>query len=297
MRVEITESIMASQWEKIGQELAQSLQGIEDEQAIRMLCENVVNKINETYTTDNSKKNPLSNIRKAVLEAFPDTHTKENNAQYFTESGKGNIKRYQHLALKYLTFSKDFWDNLGNEARQEWKNLQTKTTIKNMTIEALDLDTETQEIVERALSFSGKSLEDFIKQACKVYGTTLVGKANQFGTDLANVSTYDLLNNRTYSTNPNRAKELVKRAIKAIQIHNDEIVTQKADRWMITQTAIQALTGSKPATVKLLLADSKTLIDDHNAKHNLTPYDNRKSNGVRITDIIKIHELVPFGME
>ena len=288
---------MASQWEKIGQELAQSLQGIEDEQAIRMLCEDVVNKINETYTTDNSKKNPLSTIRKAVLASFPNTSTKEHNAQYFTESGKGNIKRYQHLALKYLTFSKEFWDNQGNEARQEYNLQQIKPSVKNMTIEALELDTKTQEIVEQALSSSGKSLEDFIKQACRIYANTLVGKAKQLDSDLANVPTDELLNNKSYSTSSARPKELVKRAIKAIQIYNDEIATQKAERWMITQTAIQALTGSKPATVKLLLADYQTLIDDHNAKHNLTPYDNRKSNGVRITDIIKIHELVSFGME
>lgn len=67
-----------------------------------------------------------------------------------------------------------------------------------MTIENLNLDTETHAIVQDALNHSGMSLADFIKQACKVYGKTLVGKATQVN-DLESISTEELLNNKNYA--------------------------------------------------------------------------------------------------
>jgi len=62
----------------------------------------------------------------------------------------------------------------------------------------------------------------------------------------------------------------------------------------ITQTAIQSLTGSKPATIKAILERYQGRLDDHNIKYELNPYDNRKP-GRKIDDEINLAALVPDG--
>ena len=301
-----------SKWELVGQELAEKLQGIESESKIQKLTVAVVDQIREHYAEANSRKTPLSKVRKAVLAAFPDTEKKEHSWQYFTNKGKGNIERYQHLALKYLTLSTEEWDAVGNEARQQWKAQQAQeleqqteqqpetlqpaqTTLDDMNISQLQLDAESQQMVESAIAHSGMSLADFVRRACQVYAKTVTGKHGQYESDLTAVSTDELLTSATYKTHPGRAEELTRRAIYALEIHNNNS-TEKSQKWMITQTAIQSLTGSKPATIKAILEKYKTRLDDHNSKHELNPYDNRKP-GRKIDDEIDLTALVPDGLD
>ncbi|OUL23821.1 hypothetical protein BV378_20625 [Nostoc sp. RF31YmG] len=314
-----------SKWEQIGQELAQKLQGIKTESKIQKLAVAVVDQIRETYTEPNSRKTPLSKVRKAVLATFPDTETQEHPWQYFTNKGKGNIERYQHLALKYLTLSSEEWDTVGNEARQQWKAQQqaqqteqeqaqepeqepqqqpeipqpAQTTLDDMNISQFKLDSETQQMVENAIAHSGMNLADFVRRACQVYAKTVTGKLGQYESDLTTVPTEDLLSSPTYKTHPGRAEELTRRAIYALETHNNNC-TEKNQKWMITQTAIQALTGSKPATIKAILEKYKTRIDDHNGKHEIsikeTPYQNRKA-GRKIDEEINLAEIVPTGID
>ncbi|MBW4632622.1 MAG: hypothetical protein KME30_12225 [Iphinoe sp. HA4291-MV1] len=150
------------------------------------------------------------------------------------------------------------------------------------------------------------SLFDFIKQACKVYAKTIEGKAKQFDDDLSGVPTEKLLNvsqvvdgkevRSKYFTHPKRAEELTKRAIAAIARHNIN-APKKSQRWMITQTALQALTGSRPATIKKLLEQYKPMIDDHNHKYELNPYDNRKGSDRKIENEVDLVALVPDGLD
>jgi hypothetical protein len=166
-----------------------------------------------------------------------------------------------------------------------------------MTIPQLDLDADTQEILESALAQSGMDLADFIKQAVRVYAKTITGKTRKQGEDLSTVSTAELLSDARYRTHPGRADELTKRAIRAIKIYNSEIATENAARWMITQSAIASLTGSRQATIKEVLPKYQTSIDDNNLNPDwgLTPYTNRKP--VKIEDAINISELVPDGID
>ncbi len=92
-----------AKWDEVGQELVKKLGSVKKESTIQKLAVAVVEQIRESYEEPNSRRAPLSKVRKAVLEAFPDTETQEHPWQYFTNKGKGNIERYQHLALKYLT--------------------------------------------------------------------------------------------------------------------------------------------------------------------------------------------------
>lgn len=289
-----------SKWEQVGQELVEKLQGVKSESKIQKLAVAVVEQIREHYEQPNSRKAALSKARKAVSAAFPDTKAQEHPWQYFSNKGKGSIERYQHLALKYLTFSTQEWDAVGNQARQEWKAQQQAQTqeaaqisLDEMKIDKLQLDAETQQMVERAVAHSGMSVADFVRRACGVYAKTVIGKHGQYESDLSGVPTEELLTGATYKTHPGRAVELTRRAIYALETHNNNC-TEKSQKWMITQTAIQSLTGSKPATIKTILESYQTRLDDHNAKHELNAYDNRKP-GRKIDDEIDLSALVPDG--
>lgn len=296
---------MASKWEQRGQELVSKLRGLTDETRIKELAGAVVDEIRAHYPEINSRRAPLATIRKAVSTAFPETKTQKHDYQYFSNSGKGKIPRYQHLALKFLTLSQEEWNSVADDARKEFLKNSAPTepettksifTLNDLTIQTLEFDPETQAIVEASLANSGLSLPDFIKQAVKVYAKTIEGKSKQHTSDLSMVPTAELLKNPKYKTHPVRARESVKRAIQAIKIFNTNEPEPK-NRWMITQTAIQSLTGSKPATVKEILADYQRDIDDYNQAHGLdSPYLNRKA-GQRIEEVIDVALLVPDGID
>lgn len=301
-------------WTEIGQQLAEALQGIDDEATIRTACEAVTGKIYAQYENPSSRRNPLTAVRKELAKHYPQTSTKQADYQYFTDSGKGKVKRWEHLALKYLTLSKQDWDEVGDEKRGEWQE-ETATqpannvhefsqlSLENMTIKQLELDSQTQEIVEQAIEQTGMSLAEFIQKACRVYAKTVTGKTRKQGGDLSAVSTEELLKNLTYATYPGRVDELTRRAIQAIKIYNSEIAPERKDRWCITQSIIAELTGSRPAAVKESLEKYREDIYDHHAKYELLDangepdkYINRKK-GIEIKDKIKLLELVPDGLE
>jgi hypothetical protein len=317
--------------EKIVTGLVCTLQGVTDELTIKDLTINAWKKLQEKITSKGSFGRARTTVRKAIESAFL-TSDEPKPGYYKTSAGKEKQERYEHLALWYLTTNTDRWDVVGDKARAKyWDNLpplpekqidetsteQPQTTtqatqnqpstlrLEDMTLEQLELDTETQQIINDALEHSGMPLADFIRQACKVYAKTVTGKAKQSEDDLSTVPTEELLNpsqivngkevRTKYYTHPRRAEELTKRAITAIQRHNDSS-PEKSQRWMITQTAIQALTGSKPATIKKLLEQYKGMINDHNQKYDLNPYDNRKGGDRKIENEINLAELVLDGL-
>ena len=307
-------------WDDLAQDLVDKLGKAKKETTVKKLAGEVIEKIRQHYDKPNSRKNPLATIRKAVEAAYPSSNTQEYSLQYFTDKGVGHVDRYQHLALKYLTFSSEEWDAVGDDARQQWKEQQEtvkpevqetetvkptkkqaeKTTKKqirlnDMDISSLELDADIQEIVETAIAHSDITLADFIRRASEVYAKTIIGKVKLSSEDLSAVSTKDLRTD-SYKTHPGRAEELARRAIYALEMHNNTC-TEKAQKWHINQTAIQALTGSKPATIKAILEKYQTRLDDHNAKHDLNPYDNRKGGGRKIDLEIDLVALVPDGLD
>ena len=294
---------MSSKWELRGNSLVSDLSGVTQESDIESLALEVVNEIIRAYPDKvNSRKIPLTTVRKIVLSTYPDTPEQIGEYQYFTKSGKGNVPRYQHLALKHLTLPKEDWDSLGDEKRDEYLGVRTETetikllTINDMNIEQLELDTDTQNSVITALNTSGKSLSEFIKQACKVYANTINGKHKNAELNLSTVLTSELLDSEVaqYKTHPKKIEELTKRAIKAITMHNDNC-TEINQKWFLSATAINGLTGSRIQAVTEILNNYRELINTHNNKHGLTPYINRGTKR-RIEDDINLISLVPDGM-
>ena len=302
--------------ERLADLAAEQLQGITEETEIKNTILPIWESFLNAVPNPNSQKRPAKKFREIIKEVFPDKQT-AISGYYFTTEGKGKLERFQHIAFWYITNNKERWNVVGDEARKQYFagfssspetatevkpeiNIPTKNTteltLESMQIETLKLDADTQQKVQDALDYSGMSLADFIQKACTIYATTLTGKAKQFDSDLSGVDTQELLSAK-YKTHPGRAREMVKRAIQAIKIHNSEIVSETGDRWHINQTAIQSLTGSKPQTVKEILADYQDDITSHNENYELTPYLNRKADKRKIEDVIDVAALVPNGIE
>ncbi|MBO1054390.1 MAG: hypothetical protein HEQ25_21045 [Dolichospermum sp. DET73] len=300
---------------EIASKLTAELQNLTDELAIKKVTLKYWGEMKKAVSDGNFGRCRTA-FRKAIQLAFPDKN-KATPGYYFTKAGKGQIERFEHLALWFATASEERWEVVGDDARKQYFtgfssspetatevkpeiNIPTETTteltLESMNITTLQLDADTQQKVQDALDYSGLSLAEFIQKACTIYATTLTGKAKQFDSDLSGVETQELLSTK-YKTHPGRAREMVKRAIQAIKIHNSEMVSETGDRWHINQTAIQSLTGSKPQTVKEILADYQDDINSHNATHELTPYLNRKADKRKIEDVIDVAALVPNGIE
>lgn len=384
----------------IASKLIAELQGVTDELAIKKATLKYWQEMKKAVSEGNYTR-CRTTFRKAILAAFSNNQT-ATPGYYFTNAGKGNIERFEHLALWYATTEETRWNVTGEDARKQyfgslpelpktevtesnatveipvveaieqtesikfdnipgfeftkvlgkvdgncyWQGIHqsglktqkhkeiehakkaalsyfstklkdwnpeeteptntvqetakttqptTQLTLESMNIETLQLPADTQEMVQNALTHSGLSLPQFIQKACTIYATTLTGKAKQFDSDLSAVLTEELLTSAKYKTHPVRAEELAKRAIVALENHNNNC-TEKSQKWHINQTAIQSLIGSKPATVKAILQNYTTRLDDHNSKHDLSPYDNRKK-GKTIQDDIDLVALVPDGID
>ena len=297
--------------QRLGQELVKKLKGKKEESVIREITLEYWQAIIDEIPNENSIKRPRTAFRNAIEQAFPSS---ENNkaGYYLTSSGKNKPERYEHLSLWYVTTNQDRWDIKSDDERSkyfaQWEkpsseqlsDTETETetrlqiTLDDINISQIQLDAETEEMVLAAIAHSGITLADFIRRACQVYAKTITGKVKQFSEDLTAVPTVELKSD-TYKTHPGRADELARRAIYALETHNNNC-TEKAQKWHINQTAIQSLTGSKPATIKAILENYQTRLDDHNAKHDLNPYDNRKGNGRKIDLEIDLAALVPDGL-
>jgi hypothetical protein len=293
----------------IASKLTAELQNLTDELAIKKVTLKYWGEMKKAVSDGNFAR-CRTVLRKAIQAAFPDKN-EATPGYYFTKAGKGQVERFEHIALWFATTNEERWEVVGDDARNQYHSgfspsLETATetkpeattelTLESMKIEALQLDVETQQKVQDALDYSGMSLADFIQKACTIYATTLTGKAKQFDSDLSGVETQELLSTK-YKTHPGRAREMVKRAIQAIKIYNSEMISETGDRWHINQTAIQSLTGSKPQTVKEILADYQDDITSHNENYELTPYLNRKADKRKIEDVIDVAALVPNGIE
>jgi hypothetical protein len=173
-------------------------------------------------------------------------------------------------------------------------------TLETMNIESLNLDADTKKNVIAALEHSGMTLPEFIQKACTIYAKTLTGKAKQFKVNLAEISTQDLIIKPELRTLPGRAEELIKRAIRAIHKYNSDCVSSDDERWLISLTSIQSLTGCNTKKLAELAPKFETAIADANASFpNVTAYTNkyRRIKGANISQYVDMVGLIPNGIE
>jgi hypothetical protein len=298
-------------WGKIGEDIVRRMEGREaDDSLLQSLAENAVATVGSREPKDKQQV-ALNQINRAIAKVYPRLDSETKN-YWLDPKGKQDLPKWRHNIFKYMTLGRgikpipsqeieplEVLEQLTEQLTEqptEQPTEQTITTLKDMTIEQLELDADTQKILQDALQQSGMPLPDFIRQAIKVYAKTITGKTQKRGEDLSAVPTDKLLTDPTYSTHPGRAEELTKRAIKAIKYFNANIATEKADRWCITQSAIASLTGSRASAIGKILEQYKTEIDDHNQAYELDGYSNRKP-GKDIKEIINLSDLCPDGLD
>jgi hypothetical protein len=175
---------------KIGQKLASKLQGITDEKVIKALTIDAWNELREAITNPSTfSSRGLSNARKAIKEAFPDSETPKAG-YYFTNQGKGQTPRYEHLALWYLTSNTDRWNVSGDKARQIYvEGLPTLPTPESEPQSKLQpelqtheenimtiLTKENQALLARAMELTGLERNDFINRAVATYANTRLSR-------------------------------------------------------------------------------------------------------------------------
>jgi hypothetical protein len=336
---------------QLAEDLVQKLQAVTDEETIRLVTLESWEKLQEIAPNENSFRRCRKIFRDIIKSVFPhkllddgySPSVKPSLSYYYTEAkeDKKATPRWEHLALWYSTTSKGREDVVGDKARVEyfsqweqnysenfkkWKQSvlsgetaqeaqkikQVKLRLEDMTLEQLELDAETQEIVSNALEHSGMPIADFIRQACKVYAKTLTGKAKQSTEDLSTIPTNELREGKAYKTHPGRAEELVKRAIQAITLHNGQ-ATEVNQKWLITQTLLLEMTGSKIPTIQELVGRKakdgtvlktgkyQTNVDDINKRlkddYGVDDYLNRKPKEVKEKFIQEWVTLVPNGLD
>jgi len=303
----------------LAEKLIQELHGKTSEKQIKEITIRYASILKENTSEGNIKRERTA-LRKAVENHYPSVQitskeTSKPRGYFWTNSGKGRVERYEHLALWYLTDNEERWEVDSEKKRKQYfaelpelakpesevevtsevKNKPTK--LEDMKLEQLELDQETEQIVAVALTHSGMALSDFIRQACRVYSKTVVGKQKQGNLDLASIPTQQLKEDPKFKTHPGKAVELTKRAIMAIKKHNSQ-ATELNQKRCITQSLITRITGSRADIVKEAMKNFESDINNHNAtlkeSYGLTEkelnYLNRKPGN------IDFYGLVPDGL-
>ena len=273
---------------QVGRELAQQLQNLTSEPEIEEIAHSVVEKILAEFDSAPQRKNALDSIKKQLKKTLVATHP----VFQFLSLRKSLSASAVSISTSPASTTSESSVTSPVKAKVEPKLL----TLKDLNISQLELDAETQGIVEQALNQTGMDLAEFVQRSLQVYAKTVTGKTRKQGEDLSQVSTSDLLNEDKFRTHPGRVEELTKRVIRAMMIHNDEVAVDNDHRWAITQSVITEITGSRASSVKPIVEEFKTMIDEHNAKYDLNNYSNRKGKGRDITQEIKLVDLVPDGI-
>lgn len=314
-------------------DLIKSLKGVANEEEIKKLTIKTWKQLKKAIASEGSLNRARTTLRKMINEAYP-ISTELKPGYYYTQAGKGKESRYEHLALWYLTVNESRWEIVGDEARnQYWGNLpelpkpETKELVEEsknksniqateqikpetksqpMSIEQLQIDSETKNLIVNAAKLTGVDFSTFVAEACKYYAKTIVGKAKQIDEELTAISTDKLLKDSKYSTHPGRPEELVRRAIQAIKIHNGN-ATEKSQKWFITQSLLMQLTGSRADKIKPLISEGGRFSQEVNDVNSTLIYDyaldekgihlfNRKIDKRKPEDEINLCELVPDGI-
>lgn len=152
----------------------------------------------------------------------------------------------------------------------------------------LKFDVEMRRNLYRVLEQTGLDTYQLVMKAVTYY---IHFTLNHLQNNLVFIATDKLLYDSAYKTYPGRAEELTRRAIKAIEIYNQ----QQPHPWAITQSIIVALIKARPASVKKALIPWRQEIEEHNHYYQVNGYTNRNHQEA-VTDAINIVKLVPHGL-
>ena len=215
----------------------------------------------------------MSEIRKAVRDRFPikpvDDEIEAAFPYYFTDSGKGRIKRWEHLAIKHLSEKEynpktDFSDVEVKEEVEEVKPV----IIADISLESFGLSDEELAAVNQAVGDA--DFKQWVKQAIMQRANAINKLRESLDDDWETIPSETLMTDNKYRTNSAACRELVSRAVRVIKQWNYEHPEHK---WCITNKLISELTG---ITVKAIAKAAESMDNEsYNKGQGLKPVINR----------------------
>lgn len=265
----------------------------------------------EDEATVNWKKSAVSNlsgVRKAIkLWELEQTFTEENSYEVSTKTGVGK----SHKALLYINYGRDFLDESkarGDEKKQaQRRNLTPITDVAAYQdpIEKACLSNEWRDLAVGIQAALGTRIgETLLTAQIKQLNQFQVQFQGQIKTKVEEREAYPkytlieshkvvdaLLKLRRMAelmgkNTPYSGNEKLRRAIEAIKEYNER-QPSKEQRWAITSTILQTLTGCRTAILKSYMDsdEGRINIHDYNQLHGFS-YHHNKGKG-SIADAIK----------
>ena len=256
------------------------LESAKSESEIQQACQGIKDAVAARWANLSTRRKPMSEIRKAVRDRFPvkpvDSDTEADFPYYFTDSGKGHVNRWEHLAIKHLSEKeynpKTDWSDVevkaeAQEVKPEVEEVKPVITA-DVSLESLGLSDEELAAVNRAVGDA--DIKEWVKQAVLQRANAINKLRESLDEDWASIPSEVLMNDKKYRTNSGACRELVSRAVRVVKQWNYEHPEHK---WCITNKLISELTG---ITVKAIAKAVEGMDNEsYNKGQGLEPVVNR----------------------
>jgi hypothetical protein len=256
------------------------LESATSETEIQQACQEIKSAVANRWANESTRRKPMSEIRKAVRDRFP-VKPVDNEAEavfpyYLTDSGKGRVKRWEHLAIKHLS-EKEYnpqtdWSDVEvkeepQEVKEEAQEVKPAITT-DVNLESLGLSDEELAAVKQAVGDA--DIKEWLKQAILQRANAINKLRESLDEDWEAIPSETLMNDKKYRTNSGACRELVSRAVRVVKQWNYDHPDQK---WCITNKLISELTG---ITVKAIAKAVEGMDNEsYNKGQGLEPVINR----------------------
>jgi hypothetical protein len=249
------------------------LESAKSESEIQQACQGIKDAVAARWANLSTRRKPMSEIRKAVRDRFPVKpvlgDTEADFPYYFTDSGKGHVKRWEHLAIKHLS-EKEY------NPQTDWSDVEVKTEVQEVkTVLTADVSLEFFGLSDEELAAVNQAVGDadvreWVKQAIMQRANAINKLRESLDEDWETIPSETLMNDKKYRTNSGACRELVSRAVRVVKQWNYDHPDQK---WCITNKLISELTG---ITVKAIAKAVEGMDNEsYNKGQGLEPVINR----------------------
>ena len=146
----------------------------------------------------------------------------------------------------------------------------------------LNLTEDEQELINKAISYSGMTREEIAKRGFIAEAKKAVSLAKHQA-DLSELDPEELKKKTFLGV----AAIRIQKTVEKIMQHNDN-QPEKQNKFYISESLVFKLSGSNRKAIKDYFENYHIMINDHNQKHGLSNEDNRKGKGVDIKSILNI---------
>jgi hypothetical protein len=256
------------------------LESATSESEIQQACQEIKDAVAARWANLSTRRKPMSEIRKAVRDRFPVKPVLDKSEAefpyYFTDSGKGHVNRWEHLAIKHLS-EKEY------NPKTDWSDVEVKPEVQEVKPEVQEVKPViTTDVMLESLGFSDEELaavkqaigdadvKEWVKQAIMQRANAINKLRESLDEDWETIPSETLMNDKKYRTNSGACRELVSRAVRVVKQWNYDHPEHK---WCLTNKLISELTG---ITVKAIAKAVEGMDNEsYNKGQGLEPVINR----------------------